>query len=45
MWAVHCHFDPAPDPAAGTRADAVDDGVVAAMIAELFVRATTPPLS
>ena len=45
MWAVHCHFDPALDPAADTRADAVDDGVVAAMIAELFVRATTPPLS
>ncbi len=45
MWAVHCHFDPAPDPAAATRADAVDDAVLAAMIAELFVRATTPLLS
>jgi AcrR family transcriptional regulator len=45
MWAVHCHFDPTPDPAAATGADAVDDAVLAAMIAELFVRATTPPLS
>jgi AcrR family transcriptional regulator len=38
MWAVHAHFDPAPGPAP------IDDAVVAAMIAELFVRATTPPL-
>jgi AcrR family transcriptional regulator len=45
MWAVHCHFDPAPDPATDTRSDAIDDAVVAAMIAELFVRATTRPLS
>jgi AcrR family transcriptional regulator len=45
MWAVHCHFDPAPDPSADIRSDTVDDSVVATMIAELFVRATTPPLS
>ena len=46
MWAVHCHFDPAPDPSAGTPPDGIDDAVLAAMIAELFVRATTtPPLS
>ena len=37
MWAVHAHFDPAPDPLA------VDDAVAAAMIAELFVRAMTMP--
>jgi len=45
MWAVHCHFDPAPDPPAATGADTIDDAAVAAMIAELFVRATTPPAS
>lgn len=49
MWAVHCHFDPAPDPpattGAATGADAIDDAAVAAMIAELVVRATTPSTS
>ena len=47
MWAVHSHFDPAPAPAvdagSATPADTIDDAVVAAMIAELFVRATTHP--
>ncbi|SDU25203.1 TetR/AcrR family transcriptional regulator [Jiangella alkaliphila] len=47
LWAVHCHFDPAPDPLAGNRAGAdqapgIDDGAVAATLAELIVRATTP---
>jgi hypothetical protein len=44
MWAVHCHFDPAPTPS-GIRPDAIDDAAVAAMIAELFARATVPPLN
>lgn len=42
MWAVHCHFDPAPEAPATPYANAIDDPVVAAMIAELFVRATIP---
>jgi AcrR family transcriptional regulator len=40
LWAVHCHFDPAPAP---PGAEAVDDTAVAAMLAALIVRATTPP--
>jgi AcrR family transcriptional regulator len=43
LWAVHCHFDPAPPTAGTPEADPIDDGAVAAMLAELFVRATTPP--
>jgi AcrR family transcriptional regulator len=43
LWAVHCHFDPAPGVPA--QADAIDDTAVAAMVAELVVRATTPPVS
>jgi AcrR family transcriptional regulator len=43
MWAVHCHFDLAPDSPVTPRPDPVDDAAVAAMIAELFVRATAPP--
>ncbi len=39
LWAVHCHFDPAPTPA---DADPIDDSAVAAMLAALVVRATTP---
>jgi AcrR family transcriptional regulator len=45
LWAVHCHFDPAPTPSSITKPDAIDDAAVAAMIAELFTRATTPPLN
>jgi AcrR family transcriptional regulator len=41
LWAVHCHFDPAPG--APTDTAAIDDETVAAMVAELVVRATTPP--
>lgn len=43
LWAVHCHFDPAPRPAGTEPAAPVDDAAVAAMLAELIVRATTPP--
>jgi AcrR family transcriptional regulator len=41
LWAVHCHFDPAPG--ASTDTEAIDDETVAAMVAELVVRATTHP--
>lgn len=44
LWAVHCHFDPAPDPPAAGRAGAIDDVAVAEMLAELVVRATIPSL-
>ncbi|WP_026163800.1 TetR/AcrR family transcriptional regulator [Kribbella catacumbae] len=44
LWAVHCHFDPAPGPS-GSTPDVIDDAAVAAMIAEIFARATTSPLS
>jgi len=40
LWAVHCHFDQAP--ATHGHADEVDDAVIAATLAELFVRATLP---
>lgn len=43
LWAVHCHFDPAPDPHSTARPDPIDDAVVAATLAELVVRATTTP--
>jgi AcrR family transcriptional regulator len=42
LWAVHCHFDPAPPPPGAPRPDPVDDTAVAAMLAQLLVRATTP---
>ncbi|SRR6266550_231325 len=45
LWAVHCHFDPAPDPPDANQAGAIDDVVVAATLAELVVRATTPSLN
>lgn len=38
LWAVHCHFDPAP---ATARIDGIDHTAVSAMLAELVVRATT----
>ena len=41
LWAVHCHFDPAPG--APTDTAAIDDETVAAMVAEIAVRATTHP--
>jgi AcrR family transcriptional regulator len=41
LWAVHCHFDPAPG--APTHTEAIDDETVAAMVAEIVVRATTHP--
>lgn len=40
LWAVHCHFDPAPPT--GGRTDQLDDSVIAATLAELLVRATLP---
>ena len=40
LWAVHCHFDPAP---ATARAADIDDIAVSAMLAEMVVRATTAP--
>jgi AcrR family transcriptional regulator len=39
LWAVHCHFDPAPTP---DDSGPIDDTAVAAMLATLIVRATTP---
>lgn len=42
LWAVHCHFDPAPPTSSGSDVDQVDDTIVAAMLTDLFVRATTP---
>jgi AcrR family transcriptional regulator len=42
LWAVHSHFDPAPDPHSIARPDPIDDAAVAATLAELVVRATTP---
>jgi AcrR family transcriptional regulator len=41
-WAVHCRFDPAPSGSAPVGGDA-DDDTVAATLAEMFVRALTPP--
>lgn len=43
LWAVHCHFDPAPGPRSTARPDPIDDAAVAATLAELVVRATTTP--
>jgi AcrR family transcriptional regulator len=43
LWAVHCHFDPAPQPPGTSRAEPIDEMVVAGMLAQLLVRATTPP--
>jgi len=45
LWAVHCHFDPAPDPPITARTNAIDDEAVAATLAELLARATAPSLS
>lgn len=42
LWAVHCHFDPAPDPLGTGRAEPVDDAAVAGMLAQLVARAITP---
>jgi AcrR family transcriptional regulator len=42
-WAVHCHFDPAPPTPGRSDVDPIEDTIVAAMLTELFVRATTPP--
>jgi AcrR family transcriptional regulator len=39
VWAVHCHFDPAPAP---QGAHGVDDATVADMLATLIRRATAP---
>jgi AcrR family transcriptional regulator len=43
LWAVHCHFDAAPDPHSTARPGVVDDTAVAATLAELVVRAITAP--
>jgi AcrR family transcriptional regulator len=40
LWAVHCHFDPARVSAGGDAASSIDDATVAAMLAEMVVRAT-----
>lgn len=45
LWAVHCHFDPAPGSATPGGTRSVDDTAVAAMVAELVVRAVNPPLN
>jgi AcrR family transcriptional regulator len=42
LWAVHCHFDPAPAPHSTAWGGAADDETVAATLAELVVRATAP---
>jgi len=42
LWAVHCHFDPAPPAPGRPDPDPVDDTAVAAMLAEVFVRAMVP---
>ncbi|GAA3152772.1 AcrR family transcriptional regulator [Kribbella aluminosa] len=44
LWAVHCHFDPAPGPSGAVASVVVDDAAVASMIAEIVARATTPTL-
>lgn len=43
LWAVHSHFDPAPPTPGTPQGDPIDDTTVAAMLAELVVRATIPP--
>jgi AcrR family transcriptional regulator len=43
LWAVHCHFDPAPHPPGIDSAEPIDDAAIAAMLAELIARATIPP--
>lgn len=43
MWAVHCHFDPAPAPHSTARLGAIDDVSAASTLAEMVVRATTRP--
>ncbi|BDX31579.1 TetR family transcriptional regulator [Mycobacterium antarcticum] len=43
LWAVHFHFDPAPGQHSTARPGVIDDAAVAATLAELVVRATTPP--
>jgi AcrR family transcriptional regulator len=40
LWAVHCHFDPAPAPPGTPVVDRIDDTAVAAMLADVVVRAT-----
>jgi AcrR family transcriptional regulator len=42
-FAVHCHFDPAPQRMIAARLGGIDDAVAAATLAELIVRATTAP--
>jgi AcrR family transcriptional regulator len=43
LWAVHCHFDPAPHPPGSqSQVEPLDDTVAADMLAQLVVRATTP---
>lgn len=44
LWAVHCHFDPAPATDSTPRSDAIDDVATASTIAEMVVRATATPL-
>ncbi len=43
LWAVHSHFDPAADPDLSAPREPVDDPPVAAMLANIFVRATRTP--
>src|SRR6266511_3508551 len=43
LWAVHCHFDPAPTPpGVPPGASPFDDATVAATLAAFITRATTP---
>lgn len=41
LWAVHCRFDPAPQPSISSPGTPADDEVVASTLASLLVRAMT----
>jgi hypothetical protein len=43
LWAGALPFEPAPHPPGTGRAEPIDDTVVAAMLAQLLVKATTSP--
>jgi len=43
MWAVHCHFDPAPEAHSTASPGAIDDATAASTLAEMVVRATSTP--
>jgi hypothetical protein len=43
LWAVHFHFDPAPNAHSTAGPGAIDDVAAASTLAEMIVRATTTP--